>query len=93
MLLGEMDARKVFSAFDVFAISSRMEAMPYVILEAMAAGLPIVATTTSGIETLVEDGVNGKVVAMDDSTAFAAALAGMANEPARRRGWPVPLTG
>jgi glycosyltransferase involved in cell wall biosynthesis len=83
VLLGEMDARKLFSAFDIFAMSSRMEAMPYVVLEAMAAGLPIVATVTSGVELLVEEGVNGNVVPMDHCAAFAAALAGIANDPAR----------
>jgi glycosyltransferase involved in cell wall biosynthesis len=81
VLLGEMDAQKVFSAFDIFAMSSRMEAMPYVVLEAMAAGLPIIATVTSGVEMLVEPSVNGKVVPMDDCTAFAAALVDLASDP------------
>lgn len=82
VLLGEIDARKVFAGFDIFAISSRMEAMPYVVLEAMAAGLPIVATISSGVETLVEDECNGKVLPMDDHQAFGAALARLAGNPA-----------
>src|SRR5205814_9009851 len=46
--LGERDARTVMTAFDVFAISSCKEGLPYVVLEAMSAGLPVVATDTAG---------------------------------------------
>jgi len=84
VMLGEFDARKVFSAFDIFAMTSRMEAMPYVVLEAMTAGLPIVATATSGVEGLVQQGVNGAVVPMDDCAAFAATMVDLAADPARR---------
>ncbi len=82
ILLGELDARKVFAGFDIFGMSSRMEAMPYVVLEAMSAGLPIMATITSGVEILVEEGVNGLVVPMDDCDAFAAGLVKLAEDPA-----------
>jgi len=82
--LGERDARGVLAAFDVFALSSRKEGLPYVVLEAMSAGLPIVATATAGVEILVEPGVNGTVVAADDAAAFAAALVELATSPARR---------
>lgn len=82
--LGERDARGVLAAFDVFALSSRKEGLPYVVLEAMSAGLPIVATATAGVEILVETGVNGTVVAADDAPAFAAALVELATDPARR---------
>ena len=82
VLLGEVNARDVFAGFDIFGISSRMEAMPYVVLEALAAGLPIVATDTSGVEMLVEDESNGKVVPMDDHEGFAAALVKVAGNPA-----------
>jgi glycosyltransferase involved in cell wall biosynthesis len=80
-LLGERDARPILPAFDIFASSSRMEAMPYVVLEAMAAGLPIVATTTSGTELLVDPGVNGTIVPTDDCEALAAALVPFAADP------------
>jgi len=79
--LGERDARQVISAFDVFAISSRKEGLPYVVLEAMSAGLPIVATSSSGVEILVEPGVNGLVVPPDNVEGFADALALLANSP------------
>lgn len=81
---GELDARGVLPAFDVFALSSRKEGLPYVVLEAMSAGLPVVATASAGVEILVRPGVNGYVPATDDVAAFAGALADLARDPARR---------
>jgi glycosyltransferase involved in cell wall biosynthesis len=72
--LGERDARQLLAGCDVFAIASRKEGLPYVVLEAMMAGLPIVATSSAGVEILVKPGVNGQVVPPDDVAAFAAAL-------------------
>jgi len=74
ILLGQRDARSEYAGFDLFAICSRKEGLPYVVLEAMAAGLPVVATESSGVEMLVEPGVNGEVVPRDDMPAFAEAL-------------------
>src|SRR5207237_6704923 len=81
--LGERDARGVLAGFDVFALSSRKEGLPYVVLEAMAAGLPVVATASSGVEILVEPDVNGTVVPRDDAAAFAAAMRALAADPHR----------
>lgn len=80
--LGERDAREVFAAFDIFALSSRKEGLPYVVLEAMAAGLPIVATVSAGVEILIDPGVNGFSVPTDDIEAFTAALVTLASEAA-----------
>ena len=57
---------------------------PYslVILEAMAAGRPVVASRTAGSELLVEDGVTGRLVPVDDAPAMAAALGAVLDEPA-----------
>jgi len=49
------DAQRLFSAFDVFALSSRTEGTPMVLLEAMAASVPIVATAVGGVPDLVSD--------------------------------------
>ena len=72
--LGECDARPIYPAFDLFAIASRKEGLPYVVLEAMAAGLPVVATDSAGVEILIENGVNGAVVGLGDVDRFADAL-------------------
>jgi glycosyltransferase involved in cell wall biosynthesis len=69
--LGERDAREYLAGFDLFALASRKEGLPYVILEAMAAGLPIVATSTSGVECLIHHGRNGFVVPPDNVAALA----------------------
>ena len=79
--LGQRDARTVLAAFDVFAMSSRYEGLPYVLLEAMAAGLPVVATTMSGGELLVQPGVNGTLVQPEDPAALAEALTSLISAP------------
>lgn len=81
--LGQRDAKNVLAAFDVFAMSSRYEGLPYVLLEAMAAGLPVVATTTSGGELLIQPGVNGTLVQPDDPAALAEELASLISAPQR----------
>ncbi|MBI2061629.1 MAG: glycosyltransferase family 4 protein [Nitrospirae bacterium] len=59
-LYGQIEeAWKLVSAFDVFVLSSRKEGMPYSILEAMNAGVPVVATRVGGIPEAIEDNVEG----------------------------------
>jgi glycosyltransferase involved in cell wall biosynthesis len=82
--LGERDARGVLAGFDAFALSSRKEGLPYVVLEAMATGLPVVATASAGVEILVEPGVSGEVVPRDNATAFGEAIATVAADADRR---------
>jgi glycosyltransferase involved in cell wall biosynthesis/CelD/BcsL family acetyltransferase involved in cellulose biosynthesis len=81
--LGERDASTLYAAFDAFAIASRKEGLPYVVLEAMAASLPVIATTTSGVEILVRDGENGWVVPVDNVATFGHAMAELANDRAQ----------
>jgi glycosyltransferase involved in cell wall biosynthesis len=81
--LGERDARTVMAGFDVFAISSCKEGLPYVVLEAMSAGLPVVATVAAGVESLVDNGVNGAVVPCGNSDEFAEALIELATDPGK----------
>jgi len=59
---------------DIFCLPSWWEAMPLTILEAMAAGLPVVATPVGDIARMVEDGVTGRLVAPNRPQALAEAL-------------------
>ncbi len=59
-------------AFDVFTLTSRYEAMPYVLLEALAAGCPIVATDVGGSRTVIDEGRNGYVVPQQDDISLMA---------------------
>lgn len=66
---------ELLPGIDVFALTSvsRSEGMPTAIVEAMACGLPVVATDVGSVSELVEDGITGIVVAPEDPGAVAAA--------------------
>jgi glycosyltransferase involved in cell wall biosynthesis len=80
---GEAKAQLLREA-SVFVLPSHWEAMPMSILEAMAAGVPVVATQVGGVPTLVEPGRTGFLVAPRDPRALAEALVAVLAEPARR---------
>jgi glycosyltransferase involved in cell wall biosynthesis len=82
-LAGEVsDVPAVLRQADVYVQPSFVEGMPNSVLEAMAAGLPIVATRVSGNEDLVEDGENGLLVPPGDPAALAAAIRRLVDDPA-----------
>lgn len=78
------DVPRLLPAFDVFALSSRFEGLPIALLEALAAGLPVVATTAGGIPEVVEDGREGFLVAPGDAGAMAGRLLRLIEDPELR---------
>lgn len=79
------DARMLLDAADVFVLPSRHEGMPLVLLEAMDAGLPVVATRVIGSEEVVVDGETGLLVRPRDAAALQEALGCLLAEPDLRR--------
>jgi glycosyltransferase involved in cell wall biosynthesis len=66
---------------DIFVLPSRSEAMPNALLEAMAAGLPVVASSVGGIGEIVADGRTGLLVPADNPTALADRICGLMATP------------
>jgi glycosyltransferase involved in cell wall biosynthesis len=84
-LLGQRgDARGLLDAADVFVLPSRHEGMPLVLLEAMDAGLPVVATRVIGSAEVVAEGETGLLVRPRDAAALERALAQLLDDPATR---------
>ncbi|MFC4440899.1 glycosyltransferase [Caulobacter henricii] len=78
------NAREYLPAFDLFVMTSRYEAMPYVLLEALQAGLPIISTAVGGTSFAVKHGENGSLLDVNASPQlFADAI--IQNAPAELR--------
>lgn len=78
------DVADVLKTFDLFVSPSRYEGLPTVMLEAIAAGIPIVATQVSGNSELIEHGVSGLLVPPEDATTLADAIVAMLSGQAPR---------
>jgi sugar transferase (PEP-CTERM/EpsH1 system associated) len=79
------DVASLLQGLDVFVLPSKAEGISNTILEAMATGLPVVATAVGGNSELVVDGVTGRLVPREDSAALAAALLEYLEDQARIR--------
>jgi len=79
------DVADILRASDVFVLSSRWEGNPMSVMEAMAAGLPVVSTAVGGVPELVQEGVTGRLVPSEDAGALAQAMQALVDDPARRQ--------
>ncbi len=78
------DVPDLYGLADVFVMYSEWEGLGLVFLEAMAAGLPVVATSVSAVPEVIVDGITGSLVAFGDTDSMAAAFVALARDPARR---------
>lgn len=74
--------RALFESAEALLLPSHSEGLPYTLLEAMAAGLPVIATPVGAIPDVVDEGVHGLLVPVGDTAAIAAAIAKIAARPA-----------
>ena len=81
----QRDVAPYYSLFDALVLPSANEGTPVVAIEAIAAGRPVVATRVGGVPDVVEDGIDGALVAVGDVDAIAGALERIAGDPRARR--------
>lgn len=79
-LVGEIDSAEILPAFDVYVQPSLYESQGLAILEAMAAGVPIVATRVGGVGAVVQEGRTGLLVPAADPEALAASVSRLLRE-------------
>jgi glycosyltransferase involved in cell wall biosynthesis len=85
-VLGEWDdIRGLLSALDIYLLTSRWEGLPIGLLEAMATGVAVVATATEGAAEVITDGVDGRLVPLDDEEVLAGAIGELAGDGDLRR--------
>jgi len=86
LLLGQIsNAYKLLGAFDIFVLPSVKEGFPWVVIEAMAAKLPVVATKVGAVSEIIEDGKNGLIVDPAKPEQIAAKIQDLLNDEHLRR--------
>lgn len=78
----DAEAHEFLQSLDVFVLASLTEGLPFSVMEAMRAGLPIVATRVGGVPEMIEDGVSGMLVDPGDPQGIADAVAAIVDDPA-----------
>jgi len=79
------DKLAAFTRAHIYVLPSYHEGLPIGVLEAMAAGLPVVTTPVGGIPEVVKDGVNGIIITPGDVRALSSALLRLLGDPALRK--------
>jgi len=75
------DIREVLGAADLLVLPSRNEGYPHAVIEAMAAGIPVIASAVGEVPELVEDGATGFLVPPDDPDALASRIRSVVSDP------------
>lgn len=81
----QTDIAPFLAGADLFVLPSRWEGLPVALLEAMGAGLPVVATRVEGVDEVVQETSQGLLVPPEDSDALASALLQLLGDPRLRR--------
>lgn len=75
------DVARILNNLDIYTSSSRTEGFSLTCVEAMSAGIPVVATRSGGPEEIIEHGLSGLLVPVDDPTALADEIERLADDP------------
>ncbi|KKU97440.1 MAG: hypothetical protein A3F53_01955 [Candidatus Zambryskibacteria bacterium RIFCSPHIGHO2_12_FULL_48_10] len=78
------NAKQYLSAFDIFLLPSRSEALPYTLLEAGLASRPVIASSVGGIPEVIQNGLNGALVPAEDSETLFSTLVLLSEDPGLR---------
>jgi glycosyltransferase involved in cell wall biosynthesis len=84
-LIGEKELIDLYSSASAFVLPTRMEGWGLSLMEAMAAGCPVISTPVGGVPELISDGKNGILVPVGDVAGTAHAIERVVNEPALRK--------
>lgn len=85
-LLGaRVDVSPILASADLFVLPSRWEGLSRALMEAMAAGVPVVATRVDGIQDLITDGVHGRLVSPEDPQGLAVSILQLLEDPQRMK--------
>ncbi len=78
------DMAGIYSDLDIVGLTSFNEGTPVALIEALAAGRPVIATDVGGVADVVKDGINGYLIASGDARAFALRLADLVKDTGKR---------
>ena len=85
-LLGQRsDVPQLLAGADLFLLTSISEGIPLTVIEAMAAGLPVVATKVGGLSEVVEEGRTGRLALAGDDSALAESILQLMQDPSLRQ--------
>lgn len=87
-MTGPLERAEVYrhlSESDIYVFPTYTEGQPFTVIEALAAGVPIVASDIQAISNMIEDGKNGRLIPVTDTPGFADAIEELLADPDRRR--------